>query len=63
MVEVHPDPDSALSDSEQQLTIEEFEALMVDLVPVHEHVSDLEGVVMRPAVHLESASGAGLSKH
>jgi hypothetical protein len=32
-------------------------------VPVHEHVSDLEGVVMRPAVHLESTSGAGLSKH
>ena len=62
MVEVHPDPDSALSDSEQQLTIEQFEALMIDLVPVHEHVSDLEGVVMRPA-HVEAPAAGGLSKH
>jgi 3-deoxy-7-phosphoheptulonate synthase len=63
MVEVHPDPDSALSDSEQQLTIEQFEALMIDLVPVHEHVSDLEGVVMRP-IHVEPpAAVGGLSKH
>ena len=62
MVEVHPDPDSALSDSEQQLTIEQFEALMIDLVPVHEQVSDLEGVVMRPA-HVEAPAGGGLSKH
>ena len=62
MVEVHPDPDSALSDSEQQLTIEQFEALMIDLLPVHEQVSDLEGVVMRPA-HVEAPAGSGLSKH
>src|SRR5215207_3084690 len=62
MVEVHPDPDSALSDAEQQLTIEQFEALMIDLVPVHEHVSDLNGVVMRPAQADAAASGA-LSKH
>jgi hypothetical protein len=27
MIEVHPDPDVALSDSEQQLTLEAFEAL------------------------------------
>ena len=62
MVEVHPDPDAALSDSEQQLTIEQFEALMIDLVPVHEQVSDLEGVVMRPA-HVAAPAGGGLSKH
>src|ERR671919_628460 len=43
MVEVHPDPDSALSDAEQQLTLDEFRALMHDLAPVHEHVRDLHG--------------------
>ncbi len=62
MVEVHPNPDAALSDAEQQLTIEQFEALMVDLLPVHEHVSDLEGVVMCPA-HVEASAAGGLSKH
>jgi 3-deoxy-7-phosphoheptulonate synthase len=62
MVEVHPDPDSALSDSEQQLTIEQFEALMIDLLPIHEQVSDLEGVVMRP-VHVDAPGAEGLSKH
>ena len=39
MVEVHPDPDSALSDAEQQLTIAGFADLMAALVPVHAHVS------------------------
>src|SRR3954467_4464213 len=38
MVGGPPDPDSALSDAEQQLTIEEFEGLMGDLAAVHEHV-------------------------
>ena len=41
MVEVHPDPDAALSDAEQQLDIPSFAALMADLLPVHEHVSGL----------------------
>ncbi|HYK96272.1 MAG TPA: 3-deoxy-7-phosphoheptulonate synthase, partial [Candidatus Dormibacteraeota bacterium] len=36
MVEVHPDPDSALSDSEQQLDLPSFAALMRDLVPIHD---------------------------
>jgi 3-deoxy-7-phosphoheptulonate synthase len=62
MVEVHPNPDAALSDAEQQLTIEQFEALMIDLLPVHAHVSDLEGVVMRPA-HVDVPVAGGLSKH
>ena len=43
MVEVHPDPDSALSDPEQQLDLAQFAALMADLVPVHEHVRRLAG--------------------
>jgi 3-deoxy-7-phosphoheptulonate synthase len=38
MVEVHPDPDSARSDPEQQLDLEGFAALMAALVPVHEVV-------------------------
>ena len=41
MVEVHPDPDAALSDAEQQLDIEAFRDLMAAIVPVHEHVRGL----------------------
>ncbi len=29
LVEVHPDPDNARSDSEQQLTIKQFKSLMI----------------------------------
>src|SRR5512143_4363352 len=49
MVEVHPDPDSALSDSEQQLDFAAFAALMRDLVPVHEHVRHIHADVARGA--------------
>jgi 3-deoxy-7-phosphoheptulonate synthase len=38
MVEVHPNPDEALSDAEQQLTFDQFRAMMAQLVPVHAHV-------------------------
>ena len=41
MVEVHPDPDAALSDAEQQLTLDQFRAMMAELVPVHEHVRSM----------------------
>ena len=41
MVEVHPDPDAALSDPEQQLDLEGFRALMAALRPIHEHVRSL----------------------
>ena len=41
MVEVHPDPDSALSDAEQQLTIQQFAEMMPALRAVHEGVRDL----------------------
>lgn len=41
MVEVHPNPDEALSDSEQQLDLEMFRDLMAAVVPVHEHVREL----------------------
>ncbi|HUQ43572.1 MAG TPA: 3-deoxy-7-phosphoheptulonate synthase [Candidatus Limnocylindria bacterium] len=63
MVEVHPDPDAALSDAEQQLTIEQFEDLMQDLVPVHERVRDLSNGAGRAPLHVEPPAGAGLSKH
>jgi 3-deoxy-7-phosphoheptulonate synthase len=41
MVEVHPNPDEALSDAEQQLTHEMFADMMAAIVPVHEHVRAL----------------------
>ena len=64
MVEVHPDPDAALSDAEQQLNLDEFRALMAELVPVHEHVRDLRNgagpIVMS---HVDPPGSGGLSKH
>ena len=41
MVEVHPNPDEALSDAEQQLDLDQFRDLMAAIVPVHEHVRGL----------------------
>ncbi|MFH0821235.1 MAG: 3-deoxy-7-phosphoheptulonate synthase, partial [Pseudomonadota bacterium] len=38
LVEVHPDPENALSDGAQSLRPEEFEALMEQLKPVAEAV-------------------------
>jgi len=38
MVEVHPNPDAALSDAEQQLDLGQFARLMQTLVPIHEQV-------------------------
>ena len=66
MVEVHPDPDAALSDAEQQLTLEQFELLMRELVPVHEHVRDLRdlrGAAEHGQAHVDLPAAGGLSKH
>jgi 3-deoxy-7-phosphoheptulonate synthase len=63
MVEVHPDPDAALSDAEQQLTLDEFDQLMTDLVPVHEHVRDLHNGADALPPHVDMPAGGGLSKH
>jgi 3-deoxy-7-phosphoheptulonate synthase len=38
MVEVHPDPDAALSDAEQQLDLDQFRDLMAAVIPLHEQV-------------------------
>jgi 3-deoxy-7-phosphoheptulonate synthase len=43
MVEVHPNPEAALSDAEQQLTIAQFGEMMAAILPVHEHVRSLHG--------------------
>lgn len=38
MVEVHPRPDEALSDAEQQLTIPQFGEMMAAVGPIHRHL-------------------------
>jgi 3-deoxy-7-phosphoheptulonate synthase len=68
MVEVHPDPDAALSDAEQQLDLDMFRSLMDAIVPVHEQVRALHGDPLPAAVGAGSAGGAsagadGLAKH
>jgi 3-deoxy-7-phosphoheptulonate synthase len=47
MVEVHPNPDDALSDAEQQLDFGQFEVMMEAVTAVHEHVRDLHGDLLR----------------
>ena len=62
MVEVHPRPDEALSDAEQQLDLAQFRGLMDALVPIHRHVGSLHG----DPVVLDAALGVGaggLGKH
>jgi len=43
MVEVHPHPDDALSDAEQQLDFAGFRDMMAAVIPVHEQVRGLYG--------------------
>jgi 3-deoxy-7-phosphoheptulonate synthase len=64
MVEVHPTPDDALSDAEQQLTLDQFRDLMIELVPVHEQTRALRGDPVIAGSELGiGGSGSGLSKH
>ena len=56
MVEVHPRPDEALSDAEQQLDFPMFESMMTAITGVHEHVKDLHGDLLRAS---GAATGAG----
>jgi len=62
MVEVHPTPEEALSDAEQQLDPGQFADLMAALVPVHEHVRSLHGDPLVSGAALGIGTG-GLSKH
>jgi 3-deoxy-D-manno-octulosonic acid (KDO) 8-phosphate synthase len=61
MVEVHPDPDAALSDAEQQLNFDQFRAMMADLLPVHERVRAMYATPIAPAAAV--AGAAGPAKH
>ena len=61
MVEVHPRPDDALSDAEQQLDLDQFRDLMAALVPVHEHVRALYGAPLTAGTF--PIGDGGLAKH
>src|SRR4249920_2519808 len=65
MVEVHPRPDEALSDAEQQLDLDMFRDLMEAIVPVHDHVRGLytEPFTTGAAGAAVAGSADGLSKH
>jgi 3-deoxy-7-phosphoheptulonate synthase len=68
MVEVHPDPDSALSDAEQQLTLDQFREMMSRLLPVHAHVRGLHATpAAGPEASASTAPGgagdAALARH
>jgi 3-deoxy-7-phosphoheptulonate synthase len=63
MVEVHPRPDEALSDAEQQLNFDQFREMMVALVPVHEHVRSLHGDPLVTGAALGIGGGGGPAKH
>jgi 3-deoxy-7-phosphoheptulonate synthase len=57
MVEVHPRPEEALSDAEQQLNLEQFADMMAALVPVHAQVRSLHGDPMVSGAALGIAGG------
>jgi 3-deoxy-7-phosphoheptulonate synthase len=61
MVEVHPRPDEALSDAEQQLNLDQFRDLMAAIVPIHEQVRSLHGDPL-PAASL-GLGGGGMARH
>src|SRR5512143_4049828 len=63
MVEVHPRPDEALSDAEQQLDLDQFRDLMAAIVPVHEHVRSLHGDPLVSGAALGIGGAGGLAKH
>ncbi len=63
MVEVHPTPDDALSDAEQQLTLAQFEDLMKHLVGVHEHVRGLHDDIAAASADPVPAGGDRPAKH
>ena len=46
MVKVHPDPDEALSDGEQSLTLEQFGAMAPVLRQIHHEV---DGLAVEPS--------------
>jgi 3-deoxy-7-phosphoheptulonate synthase len=63
MVEVHPTPDEALSDAEQQLDLDQFRDLMAAIVPIHEHVRGLHRDPRATGAGLGIGGSGGLAKH
>ena len=63
MVEVHPNPEQALSDAEQQLTFEEFRSMMEALRPIHAQVRHLHGDPVLPEAALRVGGADGANKH
>jgi 3-deoxy-7-phosphoheptulonate synthase len=63
MVEVHPRPEEALSDAEQQLNFDQFRELMAAVVPVHEQVRGLHGDPVLSGAALGIGGSGGLGKH
>ena len=63
MVEVHPTPEQALSDAEQQLTLAQFRDLMTDLVPIHAQVRGLHGDPVEASEAAAVGAADGLGKH
>ena len=63
MVEVHPDPDVALSDGEQSLTLEQFAEMAPVLREVHEEVGGLVGEPVRRSRDWRVGSVAALAAH
>jgi 3-deoxy-7-phosphoheptulonate synthase len=63
MVEVHPRPDAALSDPEQQLDLDQFARLMTTLLPMHEQVRSMHEHPVVDGPPTGSSAGDGLSKH
>ena len=62
MVEVHPNPDSALSDAEQQLTFDQFRSMMAQLLPLHAQVRGMRDERVDPA-SASVGAGGGLARH
>jgi 3-deoxy-7-phosphoheptulonate synthase len=63
MVEVHPTPETALSDAEQQLDHDQFRDLMADLLPIHAQVADLRDHAIRAGAAQPIEAAGGLAKH
>lgn len=60
MVEVHPRPDEALSDAEQQLNLDQFREMMASIRPVHEIVREHHA---DPVLSASALRVGGASKH
>jgi 3-deoxy-7-phosphoheptulonate synthase len=62
MVEVHPNPEEALSDAEQQLNFDQFRDVMAVIVPVHEHLRGLHGDAVRSGATMGSDGARGSAR-